>query len=96
MLSVISTQYIAMLNVLLGCTHNAHTRKREKLCNMTKKSAEFSLATAEGIRKAALRPGQRELMGQRVARSASPGTDPGGGVYGHPERPNECPDHPKF
>nr|DAQ84691.1 MAG TPA: hypothetical protein [Caudoviricetes sp.] len=35
-------------------------------------------------------------MGQRVDRSASPGTDPGGGVYGCPERPNECPDRPKI
>ena len=41
----------------------------------------ISLITAEGIRKAAFRPGQREPMGQRVARSASPETDPGGGVY---------------
>nr|DAP52060.1 MAG TPA: hypothetical protein [Caudoviricetes sp.] len=32
-----------MFNVLLGCTHNAHMRKREKLCNMTKKSIEILL-----------------------------------------------------
>nr|DAG54946.1 MAG TPA: hypothetical protein [Caudoviricetes sp.] len=41
----------------------------------------FSLITAEGIRITVLRPGQREPMGQRVARSASPGTEPEGGVY---------------
>lgn len=63
---------------------------------MTNKRGAFSLITAEGVRKTALRPGQREPMGQRVARSASPETDPGGGVYGCPERPNECPDRPKI
>lgn len=59
---------------------------------MTNKSGAFPLTTAEGTRRAALRPGQREPMEQRVARSASPGTDPGGGLHAHPHQSNESPE----
>ena len=53
------------------------------------------MTTAEGIRKTALRPGQREPMGQRVARLASPGTEPGPPLYRSLDRPGRRPNHPK-
>ena len=53
------------------------------------------MITAEGVRKTALRPGQREPMGQRVARSALLGTDPGRGIYTDPRWPSEYPKLPK-
>lgn len=43
------------------------------------------LTVSEDIRETSLRTGQWK-----------PETDPGGGVYGCPERPNECPDRPKI
>lgn len=43
------------------------------------------LTVSEDIRETSLRTGQWK-----------PETDPGGGVYGCPERPNECPDRPQI
>lgn len=59
------------------------------------KHNNFPWLLPKASKKATLRPGQREPMGQRVARSASPGTDPGGGIYTDPHRPSECPKLPK-
>nr|DAM08491.1 MAG TPA: aspartate racemase [Bacteriophage sp.] len=58
------------MRVFLGCTHNIHTRKREKLCNMTKKSTALLLDYCRRHRRTASIPGRREPMGQRAARLA--------------------------
>ena len=57
---------------------------------MTNKSGAFPLTTAEGTRRAALRPGQREPMGQRVARSASPEIGPEGVYRDAPDSLMDC------
>nr|DAV21348.1 MAG TPA: hypothetical protein [Caudoviricetes sp.] len=54
------------------------------------------LTIIECIRIAALRSGQREPMGQRVAGQRHQKQTQEGGVYGCPEWPNECPDRPKI